>query len=158
MTSPPPDRSGVRFPPPLVYALLFLLGWGINWLWPVALIPGGPAWLRPLGWILLGAGFAFGLTAAATFRRSGTPVNPYKPVLQIVAHGPFRLTRNPMYLGFSTLFLGGAALVNSLWLLLLFPPVIWIVTTTIILPEEAYLERKFGDLYLDYKKRVRRWL
>ena len=158
ITSAPPDRSGVRFPPPLVYAGLFLVGCGIHYLWPAVLIPGDPAWLRPLGWILIGAGLAFALTAAVTFQRAGTPVNPYKPVIRIVAHGPFRLTRNPMYVSLATLFLGGTALVNSLWLLLLFPPTIVIVTTTIILPEEAYLERKFGDLYLDYKKKVRRWL
>ena len=158
MTTAPPDRPGVRFPPPLVYAFLFALGWAIHWVWPVALIPGSPAWLPPLGWALLGAGLAFALTAAATFQRAGTPLNPYKPVLRVVAHGPFRLTRNPMYLSFAALFLGGTALVNSLWLVLLFPPTIWIVTTTVILPEEAYLERKFGALYLDYKKRVRRWL
>jgi protein-S-isoprenylcysteine O-methyltransferase Ste14 len=76
----------------------------------------------------------------------------------VVAHGPFRFTRNPMYVAMGTVYLGVTALVNSLWPLLLFPPAVWIIGRYMIAREEAYLERKFGHAYLDYKAKVRRWL
>jgi protein-S-isoprenylcysteine O-methyltransferase Ste14 len=159
MTAPTsPDHSGVRFPPPFVYAGLLLVGYGIHRLWPVALIPKASEWLDPIGGVLVGIGVGVALTAAITFRRAGTHVNPTKPATTVVAHGPFRFTRNPMYLSLALVYLGVTALINSLWPLLLFPPVIWIISTFVIAREEAYLERKFGATYLEYKKRVRRWL
>ena len=153
-----PDRSGVSFPPPLVYAGLLLVGYGVHRLWPVALIPAAPHWVDDLGWVMVGVGVAFAVTAVLAFRLAGTHVNPTKPATTVVAHGPFRLTRNPMYLSLALVYLGVTAMVNSLWPLLLFPPVIWIISTFVIAREEAYLEGKFGSTYLDYKRRVRRWL
>jgi protein-S-isoprenylcysteine O-methyltransferase Ste14 len=159
MTSPatPPDHSGVVFPPPFVYAGLFLAGYLVHRLVPVALVPGA-GWLQWPGWLLVVVGVGFAVTAASTFRRAGTHVNPRKPATMVVTHGPFRLTRNPMYVSLATVYLGATALVNSLWPLLFFPPAVWVISRYVIAREEAYLERKFGHAYLDYKAKVRRWL
>jgi protein-S-isoprenylcysteine O-methyltransferase Ste14 len=151
------DNSGVRFPPPLVYAGLFLAGYVVHRLVPVQLIPGA-GWTRWAGWGLVAVGIVIIVLAAATFRGAGVSPNPTKSVPTIVSHGPFRLTRNPMYLSLGTVYLGVTLLVNSLWPLVLFPPVVWIITRYVIAREEAYLERKFGPAYLEYKSRVRRWL
>jgi protein-S-isoprenylcysteine O-methyltransferase Ste14 len=159
MTAPqnPPDHSGIVFPPPFVYAGLLLAGCLVHRWVPVALVPGA-AWLRWPGWFLVIAGVGLAVSAAATFRSAGTHVNPRKPATTVVAHGPFRFTRNPMYVAMGTVYLGVTALVNSLWPLLLFPPAVWIIGRYMIAREEAYLERKFGHAYLDYKAKVRRWL
>ena len=84
-------------------------------------------------------------------------MNPTKPATTVVAHGPFRFTRNPMYVSMAAIYLGGVVMLNSLWPLALFPITIWVVRAQIIAREEAYLERKFGAAYLDYKKKVGRW-
>ncbi|HWZ29427.1 MAG TPA: isoprenylcysteine carboxylmethyltransferase family protein [Gemmatimonadales bacterium] len=152
------DETGIRFPPPFIYGLFFLAGVGIHRLYPVTLWSGEPAWPDPVGGVLIGAGVAFALWAAFTFRAAGTAVNPTKPATTIVAYGPFRFTRNPMYLSLATIYLGGVVMMDSLWPLVLFPVTIWVIRTQIIAREETYLERKFGAAYLDYKKRVRRWL
>lgn len=158
MTSAPPkDETGIRFPPPLIYGLLFALGYGLHRVHPVALFQPG-LWTDDLGLGMIGAGVALALTAALTFRRAGTSVNPTKPATTVVAHGPFRFTRNPMYLSMAVVYLGGVLMLDSLWPLLLWPVTIWIMRTQIIAREEAYLERKFGAVYLDYKRKVRRWL
>jgi len=152
------DETGIRFPPPFIYGLFFLAGFAMHRLLPVGLFPGAPAWLDPVGGVLIGAGVAFALWAALTFRAAGTHVNPTKPATTVVVQGPFRFTRNPMYLSLAGIYLGGVVMLNSLWPLVLFPINIWVVRTQIIAREEAYLERKFGGAYIDYKKRVRQWL
>lgn len=159
MTDPTPrDETGIRFPPPFIYGLIFLAGFLIHRLSPVVLFPAAPAWLDGAGWVMIGAGVALALWAAFTFRAAGTSVNPTKPATTVVAHGPFRFTRNPMYVSLAAIYLGGVVMLNSLWPLVLFPIALWLIRTQIIAREEAYLERKFGATYLDYKKRVRRWL
>jgi protein-S-isoprenylcysteine O-methyltransferase Ste14 len=124
---------------------------------PVTLF-AGQAWPDVAGLILIGLGVVVAIMAALTFRRAGTHVNPTKPATSVVAHGPFRFTRNPMYLSMAVIYLGGVLMLDSLWPLLLWPATIWVIRTQIIAREEIYLERKFGAVYLDYKKKVRRWL
>lgn len=151
------DETGIRFPPPLIYALFFLLGYALQRFEPFSLF-GGQSWPGTVGLAMIGAGVALAITAALTFRQAGTHVNPTKPATTVVAHGPFRFTRNPMYLSMGVIYLGGVLMLDSLWPLLLFPVTIWVIRTRIIALEEAYLESKFGAVYLDYKKKVRRWL
>lgn len=151
------DETGIRFPPPLIYALFFLAGYGLQRLEPVALF-GSRSWPETVGLVLIGAGAAFAITAAMTFRGAGTHVNPTKPATTVVAHGPFRFTRNPMYLSMAVIYLGGVLMLGSVWPLVLFPVTIWVIRTRIIALEEAYLEAKFGAIYLEYKNKVRRWL
>jgi protein-S-isoprenylcysteine O-methyltransferase Ste14 len=154
---PARDETGIRFPPPFIYALFFLAGYAVHRIEPVTLF-AGQSWLAPAGWTLIGLGVVFAITAALTFRKAGTHVNPTKPATTVVAHGPFRFTRNPMYLSMAVVYLGGVLLLDSVWPLVLWPVTIWVIRTQIIEREEAYLERKFGAVYLDYKKKVRRWL
>ncbi|HEX4562579.1 MAG TPA: isoprenylcysteine carboxylmethyltransferase family protein [Gemmatimonadales bacterium] len=151
------DDSGIRFPPPFIYALFFLAGYGLHRLEPVALF-GGRSWPDTVGLVMIVLGVALAITAAATFRRAGTNVNPTKPATTVVTHGPFRFTRNPMYLSMAVMYLGGVLMLDSVWPLVLFPVTIWVIRTRIIALEEAYLEAKFGAAYNDYKKKVRRWL
>jgi len=159
MSNPTPrDETVIRFPPPFIYGLFFLAGYLLQRLTPVTLVGGNPEWLDTVGLVLIGAGVAFAVTAAMTFRRAGTHVNPTKPATTIVAHGPFRLTRNPMYLSMAVIYTGGLLMLDSIWPLLLFPILLWVIRTRIIDLEEAYLERKFGAAYVDHKSRVRRWL
>src|SRR5881628_3074988 len=141
------ETSGIRFPPPLIYAGLFALGYVLHRLLPVRLAPPGPA--RVVGWVL-GAG--------VLFRQAGTTPNPTKPTTALVVRGPYRFTRNPMYVALAALYLGLTLLVNDVWPLVLLPVGLALVQWRVIAREEAYLERKFGDQYRAYKARVRRWI
>jgi protein-S-isoprenylcysteine O-methyltransferase Ste14 len=92
------------------------------------------------------------------FRRAGTSPDPHEPTTALALDGPYRLTRNPMYLGMA-LVQGGLALAgNALWPLLALVPVIWVIRTQVIDKEERYLEAKFGGEYRAFKERVRRWI
>jgi protein-S-isoprenylcysteine O-methyltransferase Ste14 len=90
-------------------------------------------------------------------RRAGTNVLPSQPTLSIVTDGPFRFTRNPLYVAGSLLYLGLTLIFNSVWPLVLFVPMLVVLDRGVIRREERYLEGKFGDVYLAYKARVRRW-
>ena len=152
------DTSGVGFPPPLIYAGGFAAGYGAHRLLPIRL------WLEPtvvqslLGWGLLVGGVLLAVSAAYLFRRAGTTPNPTKPTSALVIWGPYRLSRNPMYVGMATLYVGGTLLLNDPWPLAFLPVVMAMVQRYVVAREEAYLERKFGDVYRAYKARVRRWL
>lgn len=91
-------------------------------------------------------------------RRSGQSENPYKKTTEIIETGPYRLTRNPMYLQMVLVCIGLAVLLGNLWVLILTPVCALVLHFLVILPEETYLERKFGDEYLACKQRVRRWI
>jgi protein-S-isoprenylcysteine O-methyltransferase Ste14 len=108
---------------------------------------------------LIVAGAALGVAGVSVFRKAKTTVLPAaRPTTSIVAAGPYRFTRNPMYLGMASAFLGITLLLNTMWALLMFPVVVLIVTRYVIQREERYLAAKFGDAYADYRRRVRRWL
>ncbi|MBV8230410.1 MAG: isoprenylcysteine carboxylmethyltransferase family protein [Planctomycetaceae bacterium] len=99
---------------------------------------------------------ALDIWAVATFRRLGTTPNPAGPTTALAVGGPYRFTRNPMYLGLVFLMAGLEFLANALWPLVLLPVVI--VRRAVIDREERYLTAEFGEEYLRYKARVRRWL
>jgi protein-S-isoprenylcysteine O-methyltransferase Ste14 len=92
------------------------------------------------------------------FQRKGTAVEPWKPTTAIVTTGPYRLTRNPAYLGMALVYIGIALLADALWVLVPLPVVLLIIDRMVIAREERYLERKFGQEYVDYKVRARRWI
>ncbi len=159
MSAPGSDTSGVRIFPPFVYAGAFALGYAVHRFVPIHLWPGTlPPAARAAAWGLLGAWAGLAGSAVFLFRRAGTTPNPTKPTTAIVVHGPYRFTRNPMYVGLVALYLGLTIFVNSLWPLALLPVVVALVQRHVIAREEAYLEAKFGDEYRAYKDRVRRWL
>jgi protein-S-isoprenylcysteine O-methyltransferase Ste14 len=92
------------------------------------------------------------------FRRAGTTENPFKPSTALVFDGPYRFTRNPMYLGMAAVYVGLAFVLGLMWALLFLPLVLIAVDRLVIAREEPYLERKFGEEYVAYKRRVRRWI
>ena len=150
------ETSGIRFPPPLIYAGLFALGYVLHRLVPVRLMSSGPA--RVVGWVFVAGALILLLGAAVLFRQAGTTPNPTKPTTALVVRGPYRFTRNPMYVALAALYLGLTLLVNDVWPLVLLPVVLALVQWRVIAREEAYLARKFGDQYRAYKARVRRWI
>jgi protein-S-isoprenylcysteine O-methyltransferase Ste14 len=91
-------------------------------------------------------------------KHAGTHIDPYKPTMALVVDGPFRFTRNPLYLSLTLLYSGTAFLLNLLWAILLLPIALVIMQFGVICREERYLEKKFGQEYLRYKARVRRWI
>ena len=152
------DTSGVVFPPPLIYAGGFAAGYGAHRLLPIRLW-GEPTVVESLlGWGLLVAGVLLAISSAYLFRRAGTSPNPAKPTSALVIWGPYRFTRNPMYVSMTTLYCGGTLLLNDPWPLAFLPVVLALVQRSVIAREEVYLERKFGDAYRAYKARVRRWI
>lgn len=155
---PPPDQttSGVRFPPPLPYAAGILIGWLLGRLWR---LPGfDDAWADPLALAGGIAGLALIASALGLFHRAGVDPLPMRPTAALVLRGPYRFTRNPMYLGMTLLYAGVALLFDLPWALLLLPLVLVVIRTQVVAREERYLEARFGDEYRAYRARVRRWL
>jgi protein-S-isoprenylcysteine O-methyltransferase Ste14 len=121
--------------------------------------PGLPGWLR-IGGAVAGILLLLFLDTRAMlrFQRHGTPVNPARAAEALVTDGPYRFTRNPMYLGMGCAYAGAALAAEALWSLALLPLVLLIVDRVIIPREEAHLAAMFGEEYERYRGRVRRWL
>jgi protein-S-isoprenylcysteine O-methyltransferase Ste14 len=154
------DAAAVRIFPPGVPLLTIFLGVGLHWAWPIEL---GFAFPTPerywLGGAIIGSAIlGLGLWSVLLFRRGGQDENPWKPTPRIEERGPFRLTRNPMYLQMVLVCMGFSVVLMNWWVLVLTPFGAWLLQRFAIVPEEAYLETKFGEPYLSYKRRVRRWL
>ena len=150
------DTAGVIAPPPLIYAGALGVGLLAKALFPATFLPGGVA--RALGLPLTGSGLLLFISSIRAMRRGETDVRPYKPTTSIVTEGPYRFTRNPIYLGFTLVYGGVSALANSPWAILLLPFVLGLMQRGVIEREERYLERVFGEEYTRYKARVRRWI
>jgi protein-S-isoprenylcysteine O-methyltransferase Ste14 len=142
--------------PPLVYLASILVGGLIQFAAPLLLLPQSLA--LPVGASLVVVAIGLFASAVAKFRAAGTPVPARKPTTAIVRTGPYRFSRNPIYLAFSLLQLGIAIWVNSLWLLATLVVAVALMHYVVIPREEQYLERRFGSQYLEYKASVRRWL
>lgn len=150
------DVPGVIALPPLIYGGTFLLVLLLDRLvpWPLYALPGRSL----IGAVLVVLGITVLLWGSATMHRSGTNVPPNRPATALVTGGPFRYSRNPLYVGLHAVFLGLTYLVQSGWGLLLFIPLALVMHHGVILREERYLERKFGDAYRRYRAAVRRYL
>lgn len=154
------DGAMVRFPPPLIPLAAILLGVALQRWLPINLgfqlppvvryVVGGLVVLLPL--------LGLGLQAVMALRRTGQSELPWTPTTEIVQSGPFRYSRNPMYLQMVLFCVAFAILLFNPWILLLTPLAAWGLYQFAIRPEEAYLEAKFGAEYLAYKQRVRRWI
>jgi protein-S-isoprenylcysteine O-methyltransferase Ste14 len=142
--------------PPVVYLGAIGLGLLLHFAWPVRLVPGAAS--APLGGSAVLAAVALFLYAVHTFRTAGTPVPGNRPTTTIVRTGPYRCSRNPIYLSFSLLQVGVAFWVNSCWLLVTLMPAMALMSFVVIPREERYLETRFSSDYLPYKASVRRWL
>ena len=151
----PRDHAGVRFPPPLIFVAAIALGAGMHWLWPVSVRP--PAW-GPLGGIFALFAITLFLWAGLTMHRKKTSIEPWRPTKLVVTSGPFGLSRNPIYLSFALFQVGLGLWQDRLAIVLMVIPAVAATNVWVIAKEEAYLERKFGDVYREYLGRVRRWL
>jgi protein-S-isoprenylcysteine O-methyltransferase Ste14 len=147
-------RGGIR--PPLVYLGAIALGLLLHFTWPVRLVP--PVASVPLGATAVLAAVALFVYSVRTFRRAGTPVPGNRPTTAIVRTGPYRYSRNPIYLAFSLLQIGIAFWLNSPWLLVTLVPAVALMSFVVIPREEQYLESRFPSDYLPYRDSVRRWL
>lgn len=149
------DNPGVIAPPPLVFAGPLAVGLLLHKFFPQKFVP------RWIG-ITLGS---LGVISGVMLIRGGfremlaakTNVDPRQPATTIVTEGPYRYTRNPLYMGMALMYAGITFLANALWAILLLPVVLVVMVYGVIKREEQYLERKFGEQYLSYKARVRRW-
>jgi len=150
------DNPGVIAPPPLIYAVPLMAGLYVDRANPFPIMP------RPfaewIGGALIVFAVVLSLAAFAQFWRKHTAMMPYKPTTTIIQSGPFRITRNPLYLSMTLIYVGVALVMNTVWPLLLLPLVLLIMHRGVIQREERYLEQKFGDEYISYKSRVRRWI
>ncbi len=151
-----PDNPGVIAPPPLIYAGPLAVGLLLNLKFPLRFMPRKVAAI--LGVTLIGASVALVSQAFQRMRRAGTNVNPTEPATVLVTEGPFKFTRNPLYLSLTLFYAGVATLVHALWAMLLLPIVLFVMNRGVIEREERYLERKFGEQYMKYKRRVWRWI
>ena len=147
------------FPPPLVFIAGFALAWFLDTRLEF-LIHGagaGPA-QTTLGLTLLAAGFFFMAWGLVTFVNHRTAIMPVSRARALVRSGPYRFSRNPMYVGLTAAYIGGAVVTNMAWPLVLLPLVLAALVAFVIRREEAYLQTEFGDAYDAYRREVRRWL
>jgi len=151
------DTANVIVRPPIAWALAVIAGLALDWLMPLPFLPAAvpTSWL---GAIVFALALALVAWAISTMTRAGSNVPTSLPTTTIVETGPYRFTRNPIYLSMVLGLIGLAIAFNSLWLLMTLVPFALVIRYGVITREEAYLERKFGDLYPRYRTRVRRWL
>lgn len=159
MNQPDRDTAGVIAPPPLLYAGFFLAGLGVDYLWPVETLrdlPSAARYVAAIVLFLLGAAFA--VPALLRFKAAGTNLPTYRPTTALVTGGPYRWSRNPIYVGLSLAYAAIAVAAAAAWSLILLAPLLVVMRYGVIAREEAYLERKFGAPYQGFKASVRRWL
>jgi protein-S-isoprenylcysteine O-methyltransferase Ste14 len=164
MTAEPPrspagtrDVANLGFVrPPFVYLAAILVGVGLDLVRPMRWLPAGMGVWVGVPLVILSLALFFASTRR--FQAAGTPVPGNEPTTAIVQSGPYRFSRNPIYLAFSVLVLGIACWLNSIWLLGTFVAAVSLMSFVVIPREERYLKRRFGAEYLEYKAKVRRWL
>jgi protein-S-isoprenylcysteine O-methyltransferase Ste14 len=151
--------AGVITRPPVLYLACLILGLALDQLLPLPLTLSGAAlmqWTVAGGLILVGV--AILAAGIRNFTRAGTPVPSNQPVRALVTTGIHGWSRNPIYVGMFLLYAGIGIAAHSPWVIVLALPLFIILRYGVVAREEAYLERRFGDAYCDYKARVRRWL
>ena len=150
------DNPGIRLPPPLIYLVPLAAGLVLDRRLHLPFLPRRVA--RGLGLSLLGGGVTLNAWFLLTIRKADVPIRTDQPVPRLSTEGPFGYSRNPSYLALALIYAGIASLRNSLWAMLLLPPVVMVMQREVIGREERYLERAFGEEYLAYKAQVRRWV
>jgi protein-S-isoprenylcysteine O-methyltransferase Ste14 len=150
------DHAGVAFHPPLLLLACLGLGFLLRWLAPLS-VPTStvPAMIGPA---IVALAFGIFILAVGTMLRGHASIPTNRPTDAIVTGGPFRFSRNPIYLSMILLQIGVGAWTRSLWFFVLAAISVALLTWGVILREERYLEQKFGDEYFSYKSRVRRWI
>ncbi len=157
MTGEATDAAAVRFPPPFVFVIAVIVG-AVRELFAPLTLPLSPGARIAAAAITGALGLAFGIPAIALMRRSGQNPAPWTTTPELLGGGIYRVSRNPMYVGMALLQLSIGLGAASGWIVLLVPVSLVVVWATAVRHEEVYLAQKFGAPYLDYKRRVRRWI
>lgn len=152
------DNAGVIFPPPFIFLTILMVGLILDWILPLATDLGNAGLMALGGGVLIAAGLAIMLTSVRNFTRAGTTLPPNQAVTALVTDGLHGYSRNPIYVGMTILYLGFGIALQSVWTFIFVVPLLLIMRYGVIAREESYLERKFGQVYLDYKASVRRWI
>jgi protein-S-isoprenylcysteine O-methyltransferase Ste14 len=147
---------GVRFPPPLLALCVVGGAWLLDYLVPLPIAGDGP--LTAIGIALIVLASALALLSVIQFFAARTHVEPWRPTTAIILHGVYRFSRNPIYLAFVIATLGAGLALDSWWIVGAAAPLLFLLQRFVIRLEEAYLENKFGEAYLAYKRSTRRWL
>jgi protein-S-isoprenylcysteine O-methyltransferase Ste14 len=148
----------VRIPPPLVFLVANGAGLGLRYVVAPPLLPFARVVQLVVGGALAALAIALGLSALGLFKKSGPNAAPWTPSPSLLLEGPYRFTRNPMYVGMFVLTVGIGFLANNLWVVIAAVVFLLVVHFTAVLPEEAYLAEKFGVDYRRFKTKVRRYL
>ena len=152
------NTAGVMVRPPRLYLAALALGIALAWLRPLPLLPIEPMLSWILGGILIFGGVGLMVAGMGRFAAARTPVPTCQPTTALVTSGIFSWSRNPIYLGINAIYFGIALALNNGWLAIFAVPVVLVMRYGVIAREEAYLESRFSNDYLNYKKVVRRWL
>jgi len=153
-----PDRAGVAAPPPLLMVLCIAAGFLAEHAQHFPIFPANHPIRRPLCFALFGAAVIIFVAAIRELIKHKTHPSPYKPTATIVDTGIYRFSRNPIYVGFLLVVVASAACANSAWLLLAAVALFVLLRFGVVSREEQYLSRKFGDVYEEYRRKVRRWM
>jgi len=151
-----PDSPGVIVFPPVLFVSAIALGTALQILWPIHM--WGTLSGKIIGMLLALTGMTGVISAKRAMRRVGTNIHPSEPTTALVTDGPYRFTRNPIYLGATMVYFGLALLFNAFWPLPALAPFLVLLGWGVVLREERYLEKKFGQTYLAYKAQVPRWI
>jgi protein-S-isoprenylcysteine O-methyltransferase Ste14 len=150
---------GAPLPSTFVYGAGFVGGWWLHTIQPLFIDINGASMIQTgLGVALLAFGAGLFFWGMWTFSHEQTGIMPRNPASHVVMSGPYRWSRNPMYVGFTALYLGFAFLMNMVWPVLLLPGVLLILFAAVIAREERYMRATFGEAYDSYCRRVPRWL
>lgn len=152
------DHPSIPIPPPLMFFAFLGIGFLLNYLFPVKIFQLDRIFRLVCSGTLVTVSGYLALGSIIVLLRNQTSFDPSKPTVKIVRQGPFRFSRNPMYLSLLFLNAGIAVFTESLWMCLALPVLLIALDFTAVRPEEEYLERRFGTRYLEYKAKVRRWL
>jgi protein-S-isoprenylcysteine O-methyltransferase Ste14 len=145
-------------PVPWVFVLAYLLGVGLEFAFPHPAVPGAALDIKIAGAVLLAVGAIIAGWGQVLFRRARTTTVPGKTSKELVTRGPYRFSRNPMYVGLTIAYLGEAGLLVQLWPVVMLPLVLAYLNWTVIPVEEARLKEVFAEEYEQYRAKVRRWL
>jgi protein-S-isoprenylcysteine O-methyltransferase Ste14 len=150
------DHASVKIHPPILLLIHIFAAFLLNWLFPLPF--AFPSILVWVGYLLILVGLGLPVSAAGRVIKAHTTLDPHGPVTEIVTSGPYHYSRNPIYLGFVCLLIGFPLIFRTYWGAILTPVFMASLYQLVIKQEEAYLEKKFGDVYTSYKSRVKRWL
>jgi protein-S-isoprenylcysteine O-methyltransferase Ste14 len=143
--------------PPLLYGGTFILVLVLHWIWRLRIVEDASYLIWP-GVALTVLAVAIAMWGRSTMHAAGTNISPLKPANSIVTTGPFRFTRNPLYLSITLLYLGLTLISNTWWGMICLFPLVVVMHNGVVLREEYYLEQKFGETYRNYRATVRRYL